>query len=345
MPRGSKKEANTADPEADERTRLKGLAFSRNVLSQKPSRLAFSAALPPSKTLIKHHGTDVLRKSHRKNRYLFSFPGLLGPISGGKIGDLKNLGSKNPLLYLDFPQGQMKLFGTIVYPKNKYLTLQFSKSGKNVTCDDYFDNMIVFSDAWWIGTKEDNPEELQLQFPKELNMEKNEGYDFKGGVGSRCDGKQGFGRLAKKCMEQVSRGVSSEDNSIDNSSSCKENVELTPTRRSARTSGKTFKHARAGSSQPLTLEDDNKVNDGRDLCLEQCDLAGKAEGPRNSTDKPLVQTTLSSLFKKVEDKANKELKQEKNTSEVEDDEDNDDIEEFSNTSEDMDASDEDWAAA
>lgn len=36
----------------------------------------------------------------------------------------------------------MKLFGTIVYPKNRYLTLQFSKGGKNVTCDDCFDNMV-----------------------------------------------------------------------------------------------------------------------------------------------------------------------------------------------------------
>lgn len=40
----------------------------------------------------------------------------------------------------------MKLFGTIVYPKNRYLTLQFSKGGKNVTCDDYFENMVgIFS--------------------------------------------------------------------------------------------------------------------------------------------------------------------------------------------------------
>lgn len=42
----------------------------------------------------------------------------------------------------------MKLFGTIVYPKNRYLTLQFSKGGKNVTCDDYFENMVgIFSCA------------------------------------------------------------------------------------------------------------------------------------------------------------------------------------------------------
>lgn len=39
-------------------------------------------------------------------------------------------------------QGRMKLFGTIMYPKNKYLTLQFSRGGKNVMCEDYFDNMV-----------------------------------------------------------------------------------------------------------------------------------------------------------------------------------------------------------
>ena len=39
-------------------------------------------------------------------------------------------------------QGQMKLFGTIVYPKNRYLTLQFPRGGKNVMCEDYFDNMV-----------------------------------------------------------------------------------------------------------------------------------------------------------------------------------------------------------
>lgn len=36
----------------------------------------------------------------------------------------------------------MKLFGTIVYPKDRYLTLQFSRGGKNVMCEDYFDNMV-----------------------------------------------------------------------------------------------------------------------------------------------------------------------------------------------------------
>lgn len=38
----------------------------------------------------------------------------------------------------------MKLFGTIVYPNNRYLTLQFPKGGKSVMCEDYFDNMVGF---------------------------------------------------------------------------------------------------------------------------------------------------------------------------------------------------------
>lgn len=52
----------------------------------------------------------------------------------------------------------MKLFGTIVYPKNRYLTLQFSRGGKNVMCEDYFDNMVSLflsfmqiSCFWWFG--------------------------------------------------------------------------------------------------------------------------------------------------------------------------------------------------
>ena len=29
-----------------------------------------------------------------------------------------------------------------MYPKNRYLTLQFSRGGKNVMCEDCFDNMV-----------------------------------------------------------------------------------------------------------------------------------------------------------------------------------------------------------
>ncbi|KAI3454292.1 hypothetical protein Pfo_010955 [Paulownia fortunei] len=352
MARGGKKEGSAAtDPEAEERIRLKKLAFSRNILSQSPAKVGHSAALGPSKTVIKHHGKDILRKSQRKNRYLFSFPGLLGPISGGKIGELKDLGTKNPILYLDFPQGQMKLFGTIVYPKNRYLTLQFSKGGKSVTCDDYFDNMIVFSDAWWIGTKEENPEELRLQFPKELNMEIHAEYDFKGGVGATCNGKQGSGKFAMKCLERESPKVYLEDDLTDSPSDYKELAEVTPTRQSARTAGKTFNFAEASSgddfivngdetpeedeekvdtetrriyssretesSCPVVFEVDNEDNARQDPASGHYKRTGKAKDPSDNDHTSLVQTTLSSLFKKVEEKkANNDMKQKINTSEA-----------------------------
>jgi hypothetical protein len=97
--RESNREAN---PEVTERKRLKRLAFANSVLSETPAKV--HEPLSPSKAVSKHHGKDVVKKSQRKNRFLFSFPGLLAPLGGGKIGELKDLGSKNPVLYLDFPQ-------------------------------------------------------------------------------------------------------------------------------------------------------------------------------------------------------------------------------------------------
>ena len=42
-------------------------------------------------------------------------------------------------------QGRMKLFGTHVYPKNKYLTLQMTRSAKGVVCEDVFESLVSFS--------------------------------------------------------------------------------------------------------------------------------------------------------------------------------------------------------
>jgi len=99
----SDEEADATNPETIERKRLKSLAFSNNVLSETKTRS--SIHLNPSSIVAKHHGKDIIKKSQRKSsRYLFSFPGLFAPIGGGKIGDLKDLGTKNPVLYLDFPQ-------------------------------------------------------------------------------------------------------------------------------------------------------------------------------------------------------------------------------------------------
>lgn len=107
---GGAKKMKGENAEAEERKRLKKLAFKSNILSEAQATASGSHALNPSATVIKHHGKDIIRKSQRsgKNRFLFSFPGLLGPISGGKIGELKDLGTKNPVLYVDFPQVRLK---------------------------------------------------------------------------------------------------------------------------------------------------------------------------------------------------------------------------------------------
>ncbi|OAY58942.1 DNA-binding protein RHL1 isoform X2 [Manihot esculenta] len=236
----------SSEPEVLERKRLKKLAFYNNLLSETPAKT--NSPLNPSKLVLKHHGKDILRKSQRKNRFLFSFPGLLAPIAaGGKIGDLKDLGTRNPILYLHFPQGDMKLFGTIVYPKNRYLTLQFSRGGKNVLCEDYFDSMIVFSEAWWIGRKEENPEEARLDFPKQMfeRQGQEDEYDFKGGAGAASVNKQVVHKSGFKYVEDESPDTELENDLSDDKNNLKDMKETAQIRHSGRTAGKTFKFAEA----------------------------------------------------------------------------------------------------
>ncbi|XP_050218432.1 DNA-binding protein RHL1 isoform X2 [Mercurialis annua] len=343
-------------PAAIERKRLKKLAFSNNLLSSTPPPLHTYSPLPPTKALLKHHGADILRKSQRKNRFLFSFPGLIAPIaSGGKIGELKDLGTKNPILYLHFPLGQLKLFGTITYPKNRYLSLQFSRGGKNVVCEDYFDNMIVFSEAWWIGTQEENPEEVRLDFPKQfLEVQgQQDVYDFKGGAGasavvSATVNKQVVHRSGKKYVEEESPETELEDNSSDDKNDPKETK---PVRHSERTSTKTFKFADVSSGEDsvdgdtdditmegeeekkvktitsstivLDFDDENSTEENHesakvDIKSEKLNepvvSAKTSKGDSNSNHGSLVQATISTLFKKVNDKKKGEEKNEPNNS-------------------------------
>ncbi|KAJ8771939.1 hypothetical protein K2173_027116 [Erythroxylum novogranatense] len=359
----SKAKAEDQNPDSMQRTRLKKLAFSNNLLSQTTARPHFS--LPPSKTVLKHHGKDILRKSQRKNRFLFSFPGLLAPVAGagGKIGELKDLSTKNPILYLDFPQGQLKLFGTIVYPKNRYLTLHFSRGGKNVVCEDYFDNMvcsvltscskIVFSDAWWIGKKEENPDEFRLDFPKELVEGQSVDWDFKAGAGAELVDKQFVHRSGKKYVEEESPEPVLKNEALDDGSNLKGLMETTPLRHSERTAGKTFKFVEVSSgddsieSNPDASKEDEEVEEteiktttttypvigidnDNEGAAEENDLSGQnltspspGVGPKNpsrssvslmskedslSSPGSLVQPTISTLFKKVQEKKKTEEK-------------------------------------
>nr|KYP71414.1 DNA-binding protein RHL1 [Cajanus cajan] len=309
-------DTDVTNPETIERKRLKSLAISHNILSEIPARS--SVHLNPSSVVAKHHGKDIIKKSQRKSsRYLFSFSGLIAPIAGGKIGELKDLGTKNPVLYLDFPQGQMKLFGTIVYPKNRYLTLQFSRGGKGVMCEDYFDNMIVFSDAWWIGRKDENPEEAKLEFPKELYEGPQAEYDFKGGADSEVnleDTKESVpvrhsARTARKSYKFAE--ISSGDDSGENSPDLSEHEE-----KAAEVDNSVNDH---NNSNILTVifdldnKDDapvdqlaveNNESASRSKCkkVSQSPSASASTEVKSSNRGSLVQATISTLFKKVEEK-------------------------------------------
>jgi hypothetical protein len=125
---------------------------------------------------------DIQKKSSaRKGKFLFAFPGLItayndntcsnnttssqsqsqsqsqsdpsaaevktsqtSGLNSMKLGTLDQLDTLEPVLYVDFPTGRLKMEGRIIYPKNRYLTLQFSQTGKNVVCQDIFDKIVVF---------------------------------------------------------------------------------------------------------------------------------------------------------------------------------------------------------
>ncbi|KAK9697089.1 hypothetical protein RND81_08G014200 [Saponaria officinalis] len=324
------------NPEIEERNRLKSLAHTNNILSQTQSK-HFSPLLP-SKTVIKHHGKDIVKKSHRKNRYLFSFDGLIAPVSGGKIGELTQLGSKNPVLYLEFPQGRMKLLGTIVYPKNRYLTLQFSRGGKNVMCEDCFDNMVVFSEAYWVGTKDENPGEERLDFPKELYESKPSECDFQGGAGAGAAATQNKTVRKPSAISVEEESISDElVDDMETESPEREDVPkdieyTTPVRQSERTAGKKFKFTEASSGDDsaeidgeLGVEaneeasDEEEINQNPEInetAVKSHDSEGfqvpavkvppsskSNSGENKSSRVSLVQPTISTLFKKVEQKS------------------------------------------
>lgn len=286
----------------------------------------------------------------------------------------------------------MKLFGTIVYPKNRYLTLQFSRSGKNVMCEDYFDTMIVFSDAWWIGKKHENPEEAHLEFPKELHEAHHAEIDFKSGAGAASEIKQGVNNSGLKYIEQESPKTDLEDGSSECQNNLEDLPDVTPIRHSERTAGKRFHFAEASSGDDViandvdTFEGEDKKggmehlskdyapgeterscpvifdidNEDAAACtqIQQSAMAvTKSKEVSHSNHSSLVQTTISTLFKKVEEKkAPRRLRKSPSSkassqnlkhvvsgkktikTKVEDD----DIEEFSSTSKDSTGSDDDW---
>ncbi|KAE8099917.1 hypothetical protein FH972_017861 [Carpinus fangiana] len=157
----------------------------------------------------------------------------------------------------------MKLFGTIVYPKNRYLTLQFPRGGKNVMCEDYFDNMIVFSEAWWIGRKDENPEEARLNFPKDVDEGHVVEYDFKGGAGAASVNNPSLHKTGMIYVDEQSPKAELEVDLSDGENNLKDLIKATPVRHSERTAGKSFNFAEASSGED-SVGSDADVSEGEE---------------------------------------------------------------------------------
>lgn len=106
------------------------------------------------------------RSSLRRSRCLMVFNFQLVPAAGGQLGTLTNMDSRNPTLYIDFPEGRLRVLGTILFPNNKYIMLR--PGSKEMLCEDVLDSLIVFSKHEWVGREEDNPGETALPMPEFL---------------------------------------------------------------------------------------------------------------------------------------------------------------------------------
>ena len=84
----------------------------------------------------------------------------------GRIGEMREMHTQAPVVYLDFEGGRMKMLGSIVRPKStRYFTLN-AKSKDRMNLEEWFESVIVFPSWYWIGTKEENPEEKPLAGPQ-----------------------------------------------------------------------------------------------------------------------------------------------------------------------------------
>ena len=63
-------------------------------------------------------------------------------------GAMSQLDTKNPVLYIDFPEGRMKFRGTLMFPANKYMVLKVGN--RDILCEDVFDSMVGACDAIWL---------------------------------------------------------------------------------------------------------------------------------------------------------------------------------------------------
>ena len=73
------------------------------------------------------------------------------------FGSVTDLGTGNPVMYIDVPnrKGKLKLVGTILNPTAPLMALQLpsnkNRDGQNITCDSTFESIVVFNKISWVS--------------------------------------------------------------------------------------------------------------------------------------------------------------------------------------------------
>jgi hypothetical protein len=123
--------------EDEESKRLKKQAHHSGIISKRMD--GFKSSLRPSAIIRKHtqnKPVEIFKKAvTRKNKALLLFPGLVAVIKEGKMGQLSNM-HKNPILDIEYPNGILKLKGTRVNTKQRFLTLQPKAISFHIYHDD-----------------------------------------------------------------------------------------------------------------------------------------------------------------------------------------------------------------
>jgi hypothetical protein len=134
------------------------------------------------KVLQGHQERDITKKGKRKNKFLFCLPGKLMISANAKLGEIENLDTDQPTMYMDFPgQGRLKLVGQKKYPAQQMMTMQCKKDGPLIL-EDVFQQVVMFSSYRWVGTAAENPKEEKMDVPKELQEGNIADSDFERGA-------------------------------------------------------------------------------------------------------------------------------------------------------------------
>ncbi|CAL8462872.1 g2406 [Coccomyxa elongata] len=269
-----------------ESKRLQDIAY-EGMISK--TRRMCTNELMPSKVLTKADGKDITKKSSaRKGRYLLNINAKIAALAAGRMGALAQLDSKNPVLYIDFPEGRLKFFGTLMFPSNKYMVLKFTN--KDILCDDILESMVIFSEAWWIGKKEDNPDEFRLPLPQRVieagrkaqetdqAVAADEGKGTQGTANGRSTAGRGPGKRALTASERsdVSSGASSQGD---------EDVPLTQGRRMSQRSTKRPKYnvdASESDREEEEVDDDDENEEDLQRVKRRAPARSPAEGVKQS---------------------------------------------------------------